>query len=317
MEKLKPFGKNLSEQLKASRRDKLYQFLLQKKTIRGATLHATRLVNEMRSNHNCGPLETLILGQAYIAAGLMSVNLKPPDRLRIKINCDGPLQGLIAETNAFGEVRGYLLSNPIIISMNNKTPTISKLFGKGTIEITKFTGSEERQFNSIIEIRHGSIAKDLTNYFNSSEQIPNAFNLDVSFDKRGNIIGAGGIFLQAMPDAELDRISDLEIIIKNLSSIGLILHTTKSVESFIKKSFADHNPEIISSRRMAFMCHCNSDSFQKHLGALPMKDLTDIFHNGPYPVITTCKHCNTSYEYNRDIFKQLISQKESKQNDAT
>ena len=65
------------------------------------------------------------------------------------------------------------------------------------------------------------------------------------------------------------------------------------------------------------MCHCNSDSFQKHLGALPMKDLTDIFHNGPFPVITTCKHCNTSYEYNRDIFKQLISQKESKKDEST
>ena len=184
MKKLKPFGKNLSEQLKASARDKLYQFLLKGKTIRGAALHATRLVNEMRSNHKYGPLETLILGQAYIAAGLMSVNLKPPDRLKIKIDCDGPLQGLVAETNAFGEVRGYLLCNPIPISMSTKIPTIPHLFGKGTIEITKFTGSEERQFTSIIEILYGSLAKDLTHYFNSSEQIPNAFNLDVSLIRR-------------------------------------------------------------------------------------------------------------------------------------
>ena len=70
------------------------------------------MVNEMRANHELGILETLVLGHAYIAAGLMSASLKGNDRLSLQVDCSGPIKGLVAETNAFGEVRGYLKQVP-------------------------------------------------------------------------------------------------------------------------------------------------------------------------------------------------------------
>ena len=68
----------------ASAKDRLYNFLLADGAIRGAILNGTRMINEMRVNHELGILETLVLGRAYLGAGLMSANLKGADRTSFK-----------------------------------------------------------------------------------------------------------------------------------------------------------------------------------------------------------------------------------------
>ena len=112
MQKKKPYGDTLKEQLLAGARDRLHNFLLADGAVRGVIMNGTRMVNEMRANHELGILETLVLGRAYLGAGLMSANLKSNDRIAIKFDCSGPIKGLVVEANAFGEVRGFLKNVP-------------------------------------------------------------------------------------------------------------------------------------------------------------------------------------------------------------
>ncbi len=105
MIKKKIFGNTLKEQLIASANDRLYRFLLSGGDVAGVILKATRMVNEMRSNHELGIIETLVLGHAYMACGLMSANLKGNDRISIQVECSGPIKGFTAESNAYNEVR--------------------------------------------------------------------------------------------------------------------------------------------------------------------------------------------------------------------
>ena len=76
MQKKKPYGETLREKLIASAKDRLHKFLLSDGAIRGVIMNGTRMVNEMRANHELGILETLVLGRAFIGAGLMSADLK-------------------------------------------------------------------------------------------------------------------------------------------------------------------------------------------------------------------------------------------------
>ena len=69
MEKRPLPGDTLERRLRAGRRDQLYQFLLDFGGVRGAVLHATRVVAEMRANHRLGPLETLVLGAGVRGGG--------------------------------------------------------------------------------------------------------------------------------------------------------------------------------------------------------------------------------------------------------
>ena len=52
--------------------DGLQTFLLAGNSIRGSFIEATRMVNQMRWNHDLGILETLVLGHAYMGASLMT-----------------------------------------------------------------------------------------------------------------------------------------------------------------------------------------------------------------------------------------------------
>ena len=94
MEKKKPYGKTIKEQYLASARDRLHVFMLADGAARGAILHGTRMVNEMRANHGLGILETLTLGRAYLGVGLMAADLKGSDRtLRCRSTAAGRSRG--------------------------------------------------------------------------------------------------------------------------------------------------------------------------------------------------------------------------------
>jgi len=125
------FGEDRKALLKAARKDRLHRFLLAEGRVRGVVLHATLMVNEMRRNHGLGILETLVLGRAYIGVAMMSAGLKGGERIRLQIDCSGPIQGLVVEANAFGEVRGYLKNVPIPVEKPLEDFDLSPFFGSG------------------------------------------------------------------------------------------------------------------------------------------------------------------------------------------
>jgi len=205
------FNKDVKEQFKASAKDRVFRFIMADKMIRGAIVHSTRMVNEMRANHDLGPLETLILGQGYIAAGLLCSNLKGKnDRVSMNIQCSGPIKGLDVESNVFGEVKGCLKTQQIEVKNTEKIKYLSTLYGAGFLTITKYLDNAHTPYSGQAALEHGSIAEDLANYFLISEQIPTGFKLSVFFDDKEEVKGAGGIFLQALPGADRKRLLKLK-----------------------------------------------------------------------------------------------------------
>ena len=307
MEKRPLPGDTLERRLRAGRRDQLYQFLLDYGGIRGAVLHATRVVDEMRANHRLGPLETLVLGHAYVAAGLMTVNLKSPESLTIKVDCSGPIGGLTVDGNAFGEVRGYLAQDPIPVTADGWVPRLQDLFETGTLAVTKHLRDGARPFTGVVEMRYGSLAEDLSYYFATSEQTPSAMSLSVAFDAAGEPTGAGGVFLQALPGARAEQIQDVERLLRQLPSIGAAFATGEAPNALLERAFGAHEPVIIARRRVVFMCHCSAQRFRSHLGALPRAELQDMLDRGPLPLETTCLYCNTTYQIDRDQIVELLA----------
>ena len=305
MIKQKPYGKTLKDQLKAGAKDRLHNFLLADGAIRGVIMQGTRMVNEMRANHELGILETLVLGRAYLGAGLMSADLKSIDRISLKIDCSGPIRGLVVEANAFGEVRGYLKQVPIPISKPMENYDLSAFFGAGFLEVTRHLEDAKQPFTGKIILEYGNIAMDLANYYLTSEQIPTAFNLSIKFDTQGTVTGAGGLFLQAMPDAGDDLVADLERRVNDLPSLGEKFTENQDPESLVQEVFKRHSPQFLANRRIEFMCHCNKKRLRKYLTMLPRDDIKDIHQNGPFPLEMRCHLCNTVYEFSEAEIQEI------------
>ena len=295
------------EQLKAKAKDRLYNFILEDGQIRGALIHGTYMINEMRLSHELGVLETLALGHAYLGIGLMTANLKEQGgQIAFKIECSGPIKGLAVEANAFGEVRGYLKNNPVPIEKPLESFDLSPFFGEGFLMVTRFPQFAKHPYVGHVKLKHGTIAKDLAHYFLSSEQPPSAFHLSIKFDPAGNVTGAGGLFLQTMPDADEKHIHQLEHLLANLPSIGETFALNQRPDELILNHFQSLGAKILHSRRMEFFCRCRKDTIAKMISKLPVETLKDMVHNGPFPVEIRCHYCNTIYRFHKGEIKNFL-----------
>jgi molecular chaperone Hsp33 len=300
-------SETLKERLLASAKDRIHKFVLADDAVRGAILHGTRMVNEMRANHQLGILETLVLGRAYLGAGLMSANLKGSDSVSLKIECSGPIKGLIVEANAFGEVRGFLKTVPIPIDRPMEDFDLSPFFGAGFLSVSRHIADAKRPFTGTIALQYGNIAGDLANYFLKSEQIPTAFNLSIKYDTAGEVTGAGGLFLQTLPGAEDRLAAELEALVIELPSLGEVFSGGQEPEDLIQAVFRKYDPRFLTHQRVEFMCHCSPERLRRVLLMLPVAELKDICENGPFPLEMRCHYCNTVYHFERQEIEKIYA----------
>lgn len=312
MKKIRRYGSTLKEQLLASRNDRLDYFIMADSTIRGVVVNGTRMINEMRWNHQLGILETLVLGHAYLAAALMSAGLKGSDRLNINVECSGPIKGIRVDANAFGEVRGYLMNVPIPVDKPLESFDLAPFFGAGFLSVTKYLEDAKQPFTGRIMLEHGRLAKDLTAYYLQSEQIHTAIVLSVVFDQAGEVTGAGGMLLQALPGAQDPVLNDVEQKICNIGSLGDDVNREGYPDEWLQHEFAPFAPRRLHHRGVEFMCHCNHKSIAAMLMMLKPDELEDMADRGPFPIRIRCHHCNTNYGFSQKEMKALLKERVSK-----
>ncbi|MDJ0721044.1 MAG: Hsp33 family molecular chaperone HslO [Desulfobacterales bacterium] len=291
--------REIKDRLKAASRDRLYRFVLKGGQARGALVSGTFLIQKMRRQHQLGILETLVLGHAYLGALLMAASIKGDERVTLQIDCAGPIKGLVVETNARLEVRGYLKRVPIPVDRPLEDFNLAPFFGAGLLRVTRELPDAKQPFSGTVDLKHGNLAEDLTYYFLSSEQVHSAFNLSVQFDRQGHVIGAGGLFLQRMPGCGEGVVGDMERIIQTLPPLGKALAEGREPQTLIADEFAALQPVIRDSRRVDFFCPCSRKRFERLLALLPADDLADLQQNGPFPVELRCNYCNRSHAFTR------------------
>ena len=281
------------------------RFLLGDKAVRGVLVRGTDLVNEMRNRHGLGLLETLVLGHACLAATLLATTLKgDKDRLALRIECSGPIKGLVAEANAAGEVRGYLRQTPIPLEKPLDSFNLAPFFGAGFLSVSTQLEGASQPFTGTIMLEHGNLALDLSHYFQTSEQTPTAIALSIQFDSGGLVMGAGGLLLQAMPGAGPELMAELEECLAGLSSLGRYFAGGGGMADLLKEQFAAFQPEMLTTTPIAFACPCSREDIGGRLLTLPEKDLDEL-RSGPFPVEACCHYCNTTYLFDRQDMEGL------------
>jgi molecular chaperone Hsp33 len=273
--------------------------------VRGALLHGSRLVNQMRANHRLGPLETMILGQACLGATLMGAMLKEGDWIALKVDGDGPAEGLSVEARAEGAVRGRLYHSPITFEGTIEDFDGSALFGSGSLSVTRFSASSPQSFVGSIALKPGRLAQNLAAYYFESEQTRTAFDLSVDFDREGRAIGAGALFFQALPGADEGFLGRVEESLRLIPSLGAYFAEGGTREAFLETELHDLFPESLGERGAAFECSCSRDRFASFFGSAKGDLLNDLAENGPWPVETVCHNCGSAYYFTREELEAM------------
>lgn len=293
----------------------LLSFLLAEKSVRGVILDGTLLVQEMQRRHELGSLETLILGQALQVIVLMASTLKGHDKIGMRIDCSGPVKGLVVEATATGEVRGYLKQVPIPLEVPlqslDETDRLNPCWEEGLLSISRYLKEGRQPFSGSITLQSGHIASELARYYLLSEQIPTAIHLTISFDIHGRVSGAGGLLVQALPGASEEIMASLEQRTNALPSLGQALAEDQKIDQWLSRQFSPFSPEVLEERPVHFHCRCDEKRMRLLLLHLPLTDIEEMRDNGPFPIQVSCHFCNEQYPFEQKTLADICLEKQS------
>ncbi|MGM0417934.1 MAG: Hsp33 family molecular chaperone HslO [Thermodesulfobacteriota bacterium] len=301
-------NEKLKKRLAENAKDRIFSFVMDEGNFRGAVIHSTRLVKDLKIKHGLGIMETLILGHACTGTALMSTNLKGRSRLKFHIECSGPVKGLVCEGNPYGDVKGYLFKNPIPMEKTPENLNTSPYFNAGFLTVTYHSDETNKPYSGQVMLEHGEIAKEIANYYFTSEQIPSACNLSVSFDQNGEVAGAGGVLIQKMPGAEDVTIEKAEKAFLSLPSLGEEFAKGYSPEDIIYGYFKEFNPKIIDNKRTAFTCTCEKERILAYIKGLGKETLNDILEQETFPLEVTCHYCSRKFYFEKDVIEKAYQE---------
>lgn len=297
----------LVEHLESLEDDRREIFLIADGSIRVSAVSATRLLNEMRANHNTGLVETYMLGQGYIAGALLSSAVKGNDRIQMTIDSGGPVKGISIEAWACGAVRGYLVNNPIPLEKPLESLDTSPIFGPGFLTITKILEGSKTPFSGQVMLEYGHLAQDLALYYAKSEQTPSLFSLSISFDREGRVWGAGGIMMQALPECDTSILEKLQTQSGLLSKMGESIGEGNSVRDYIMDRFSSYGVDYLGHTPIGFSCPCSRKNYERYLVNLPQKEKDEIL-GGSFPLMIQCFNCGTEYEFSKEQLEELFKE---------
>ena len=321
MKKIEIADKELVEKINALPKDEMAVFVMADGRIRGALFHGTRFVNQMRAQHNLGILESLVLGQASLCAALMIPLMKGQEHLCWKYDVDGPAAGFSVEADSTGYVRGFLYNEHIPVDKPLENWDLKPFLGTGSMSVSRIHKEDSAPHISTVEVNSGNIAEDLAWYYKQSEQISTAFNTGIQFDRQGRVIGAGGMFLQVMPetggrnnsgaskssssDAEADGqfLARVEMAFKTAPSLGQWFSEGGKIEDIVYGLFREFTPSIALRRDIRYDCPCSEETFANYIKMLPKQERDDILRKKE-PLEIQCRNCGSVYTISVEKLQQ-------------
>ncbi len=274
-------------------------------TVRLYVANTTQLVRHAQKIHDLWPTSAAALGRVLTASIIMGAMYKDDQELTIRVESNGPIQGIVATTNAKGEVRGYVGNPHVFLQYNHGKLNVSQAVGEGFIHVTKDVKVRDI-FTSTAPIQTGEIAEDFAYYFTASEQIPSAVALGVKVNEDNSILHAGGFILQRMPGCPEETIEKIEQRLKTLPSMTDLLEAHKTPEDIVAL-ITENDHQLLHILNLSYACDCHKEKFERGLISLGKEQLETLLIEDK-SIETICHFCQTKYHFNEAELKALIEE---------
>ncbi len=274
--------------------------------IRAFAANTRELVETARKAHNTSPVATAALGRLLTAGAMMGSMMKgEEDLLTIKIQGDGPIEGLTVTADSKGNVKGYAHNPVVILPANSQGKLdVGGALGVGVLSVIQDIGLKEPYVGQTILVT-GEIAEDLTYYYATSEQTPSSVALGVLMNKDNTVKQAGGFILQLMPGAAEGMIENLEEKLKHLPSVTTLLDQGMTPESILERLLGDLELEITDKLETRFLCNCDKKRVEKALISIGREELKSMIDDNK-PVEINCHFCNHNYTFSVQELEELM-----------
>jgi molecular chaperone Hsp33 len=273
--------------------------------IRAYAVRTTETVSEAQRRHQTWRTASAALGRTLTAGVMMGAMLNGEDKLTIKINGGGPLGPIVVDSNAKGEVRGYV-TNPEVdfeSTENGKLDVRRAVGTDGTLAVVKDVGMRDF-FSGQVPLVSGELGEDFTYYFATSEQVPSSVGVGVLVNPDDTILAAGGFIFQLMPGTPESIISKLEKRIETIEPISKLIERGLTPEQILEELFGKEQVKVLETMAVGFECNCSKERFANAIVGLGAAEITAMIEEDGQAE-AHCHFCNEKYLFTRNELEEL------------
>ncbi len=293
--------------------DKLVHGVAADGTVRVIAAVTTDITAEAIRRHQTSPTVSAALGRMLTGTLMLGATIKDFDRLTVRIDCAGPVGGIIAEVNPAGDIRGYV-RNPVaeMPAKPNGKFDVSGIVGAGTFFVMRESGFDlglhREPYIGSVPITSGEIAEDFAYYLAKSEQIPSAVMLGVLLNSAEPFVAAsGGVLVQMMPGANEHIITMIEDTIAHAPHVTSLINEGATPVDLLRTVLGVIDFQVMEEKSVAFKCSCSGERAASMIASLGKAEVESMLAEDKGASMT-CGFCNESYALDESDLAKILNE---------
>ncbi len=250
--------------------------------VRFLSARADTAVATAAERHSLDEKGTVIIGEAMIAALMMSAYIKGDERITVQIQSETPRLSLICDVDAAGNIRARLSPTHV----HGEATTLT-----GVMLVIKHNVSAEL-YRGATEIRSEGIPAALARHLAQSSQVDTTMRFSVRVAPDGSV-SARGLLVERMPPA-----ADLPSLTPEGFAHfygGLSLADPEALFAEVAQgSLMGEDLMAAEVRPVSWRCQCSQGRVEGMLSALGPEELKSMLAEDDGATIT-CHFCNLQY----------------------
>ena len=291
--------------------DKLIHGTAAGETIRFMAAITTDTVSEAVRRHQTSPTVSAALGRTLTGTLMLGASLKEFDRLTVKIEAEGEVGGIVAETNKAGTVRGYVRNPSVELpAKENGKFDVGGIIGGGMFYVIRESGYDvglyREPYVGSVPIVSGEIGEDFAFYLAKSEQIPSAVLLGVLLQNTEPYVAAsGGVMIQMLPGANEHIVTMIEDTIQNAPHLTSVIKNGAVAEDLLKLALGEIDYKILEEKDVKFECNCSFERAVSLISSLGKAEVESMLKEDKGAKMT-CGFCNELYTLDESDLQKML-----------
>lgn len=273
--------------------------------VRAYATRTTETISEAQRRHQTWPTASAALGRSMTAGVMLGSMLKGDAKLTIKVEGGGPIGPIIVDSNAKGEVRGYVTNPQTHFDLNDKGKLdVARAVGtEGNLTIVKDLGLKDH-FSGQVPIVSGELGEDFTYYLVTSEQIPSSVGVGVLVNPDNTILASGGFIIQLLPGTDDETITEIENRLNSIEPISKLIQRGLTPEEILEEVLGKGNVKILEKQPVTFKCQCSKERIENAIVSLGVDEIQAMIDEDGQAE-AQCHFCNETYLLTREDLEEL------------